>query len=46
MADLAQLKQKYQPVLDRIEKEGAQLNDLSLGRRPALVESNRGFGSE
>jgi nucleoid-associated protein YgaU len=30
MADLAQLKQKYQPVLDTIDKEGAQLNDLSL----------------
>ena len=30
MADLAQLKAKYQPVLDRIEKEGAQLNDVSL----------------
>jgi nucleoid-associated protein YgaU len=30
MADLEQLKQKYQPVMDTIEKEGAQLNDLSL----------------
>ena len=30
MADLEQLKQKYQPVLKTIEKEGAQLNDLSL----------------
>ena len=30
MADLAQLKQKYQSVLDTIDKEGAQLNDLSL----------------
>jgi len=30
MADLEQLKRKYQPVLDTIEKEGAQLNDLSL----------------
>ena len=29
MADFAQLKQKYQPVLDTIEKEGAQLADLS-----------------
>jgi nucleoid-associated protein YgaU len=30
MADLEQLKKKYQPVLDTIETEGAQLNDLSL----------------
>jgi nucleoid-associated protein YgaU len=30
MADLEQLKRKYQPVLDTIEKEGAQLNDVSL----------------
>jgi nucleoid-associated protein YgaU len=30
MADLEQLKQKYQPVLKTIEKEGAQLNDVSL----------------
>jgi nucleoid-associated protein YgaU len=30
MADLEQLKSKYQPVLDSIEKEGAQVNDLSL----------------
>jgi nucleoid-associated protein YgaU len=30
MSDLAQLKQKYRPVLDTIEKEGAQLNDVSL----------------
>jgi len=30
MANFAQLKEKYQPVLDTIEKEGAQLNDLSL----------------
>ena len=30
MPDLEQLKKKYQPVLDTIEKEGAQINDLSL----------------
>ncbi len=30
MADLEQLKQKYQPVLNTIAKEGAQLNDLGL----------------
>ena len=30
MADLEQLKQKYQPVLNTIAKEGAQVNDLSL----------------
>jgi len=30
MADFAQLKQEYQPAPDTIEKEGAQLNDLSL----------------
>jgi nucleoid-associated protein YgaU len=30
MADLEQLKQKYQPVLKTIEIEGAQLNDVSL----------------
>jgi nucleoid-associated protein YgaU len=31
MADLLeQLKQKYQPVLDTIQKEGAQLQNLSL----------------
>lgn len=30
MADLQQLKQKYQPVLDTIQKEGAQLENLSL----------------
>ena len=30
MADLDQLKQKYQPVLNTIAKEGAQVDDLSL----------------
>ncbi len=30
MADLEQLKQKYEPVLKTIEKEGAELNDVSL----------------
>jgi nucleoid-associated protein YgaU len=30
MSDLAQLKQKYQTVLDTIGKEGARLDDLSL----------------
>ena len=31
MADLfEQLKQKYQPVLDAIQKEGAQLQNLNL----------------
>jgi nucleoid-associated protein YgaU len=30
MADLNQLKQKYQPVLDVIQKEGAEIQDLSL----------------
>jgi hypothetical protein len=30
MADLEQLKQRYQPVLKTIEKEGAELNDVSL----------------
>ena len=30
MADLEQLKKKYQPVLNTIAKEGAQVNDLSL----------------
>src|SRR5271157_180737 len=30
MADLEQIKQKYQPVLNTIAKEGAQINDLSL----------------
>ena len=30
MADLEQLKQKYQPVLNTIAKEGAQVSDLSL----------------
>jgi hypothetical protein len=29
MADLEQLKQKYQPVLNTIAKEGAQVNDLA-----------------
>jgi len=29
-ASLEQLKQKYQPVLNAIAKEGAQLNELSL----------------
>ena len=30
MADLEQLKQKYQPVLNTVAKEGATVNDLSL----------------
>src|SRR6266852_279356 len=30
MADFDQLKQKYQPVLDMISKEGAQLLNLNL----------------
>jgi len=30
MADLEQLKRKYQPVLNTVEKEGAQLNEVSL----------------
>ena len=30
MADFEQLKQKYQPVLDAISKEGAQLENLNL----------------
>ena len=30
MADLAQLKQKYQPVLHTLEVEGAQVQPLSL----------------
>ena len=30
MADFAQLNQKYQPVLDTIDKEGGQLHGLSL----------------
>ena len=30
MADLEQLKQKYQPVLDTIEKEGAELQNVNL----------------
>ena len=30
MADLATLKQKYQPVLDAIQKEGAELQNLNL----------------
>lgn len=30
MADFDQLKQKYQPVLDVIEREGAQIEALSL----------------
>jgi nucleoid-associated protein YgaU len=30
MANFEQLKQKYQPVLKTIEKEGAELNDVSL----------------
>jgi hypothetical protein len=31
MADLfEQLKQKYQPVLDTIQKDGAQLQNLNL----------------
>ncbi len=30
MADFDQLKQKYQPVLDAITKEGAQLMNLNL----------------
>ena len=37
MADLDQLKQKYQPVLNTIAKEGAELNNLSLdGNQLAL----------
>ena len=30
MADFEQLKQKYQPVLDVMAKEGAQLMNLNL----------------
>jgi nucleoid-associated protein YgaU len=30
MADLEQLKQKYQPVLDTIQKEGAELENVNL----------------
>lgn len=30
MADFDQLKQKYQPVLDVIRKDGAQIEALSL----------------
>ena len=30
MADFGQLKQKYQPVLDTIQKEGAELQNVSL----------------
>jgi nucleoid-associated protein YgaU len=30
MADLETLKRKYQPVLDTVDKEGAQLHELSL----------------
>jgi nucleoid-associated protein YgaU len=37
MADLEQLKQKYQPVLNTIQKEGAQLENVSLdGNQLAL----------
>ena len=30
MADFEQLKQKYQPVLDSIQKEGAELQNLNV----------------
>src|SRR3954466_15357840 len=30
MADFEQLKQKYQPVLDTIQKEGAELQNLNM----------------
>ena len=30
MADFAQLKQKYQPVLDTIQSEGAQLQNVNM----------------
>jgi len=37
MADFDQLKQKYQPVLDVIQKEGAQIQGLGMdGNQPSL----------
>lgn len=30
MADFAQLEQKYQPVLDTIQNEGAQLKNVNM----------------
>ena len=40
MADFDQLKQKYQPVLDVIQKEGAQIEGPRHGWKPTLAESN------
>lgn len=40
MANLEQLKQKYQPVIDTLNKEGAQVQDVSLaGEQLALKAS-------
>lgn len=40
MADLAQLKQKYAPVLHTLEIEGAQVTDLSLAGEQLALSAN------
>lgn len=40
MADqLAQLKQKYQPVLDTIQSEGAQLQNVNMDGNQLYVKA-------
>jgi nucleoid-associated protein YgaU len=39
MADFAQLKQKYQPVLDTIQSEGAQLQNVNMDGSQLYVKA-------
>jgi nucleoid-associated protein YgaU len=39
MADLEQLKQKYQPVLDTIQKEGGELQNVNLDGEQLYVKA-------
>ena len=39
MADFAQLKQKYQPVLDTIQSEGAQLQNVNMDGNQLYVKA-------
>lgn len=39
MADLTQLKQKYQPVLDTIQSEGAQLQNVNMDGNQLYIKA-------
>ncbi len=43
---LDQLKQKYQPVLDTIQREGAELQNVSLAGNQLYSKSDGGLRGE